>query len=95
MKDSISAFRTTQMMITGAFEVYHYREPYSKSLNFHNHAPQTVLRLHTLISAFLANVCSARENHVDHTLLILCAVEENILRVRRFPNGTYSGYIQS
>lgn len=37
MKDNISAFRTTQMMITGAFEVYHYREPYFKSLNFHNH----------------------------------------------------------
>ncbi len=37
MKDNISAFRTTQMMITGAFEVYHYREPYFKSLDFHNH----------------------------------------------------------
>lgn len=28
--------------------------------------------------------------NINHTLLTLCAVEENILRVRRFPNGAYS-----
>ena len=33
----ISSFKTTQVMIAGNFEVYHYREPYFKSLDFHTH----------------------------------------------------------
>lgn len=37
MEEKISAFRTSQVMISGNFEVYHYREPYFKSLDFHTH----------------------------------------------------------
>ncbi len=36
-EEGISRFRTTQLMITSDFEVYHYREPYFKSLDFHSH----------------------------------------------------------
>ena len=34
---NISAFRATQSMYTKTFEVYHYRDPYFKSLDFHSH----------------------------------------------------------
>lgn len=37
MKDKISAFKPTQVMLAGDFEVYHYREPYFKPLDFHSH----------------------------------------------------------
>lgn len=36
-EESISRFKTTQLMITSDYEVYHYREPYFKSLDFHSH----------------------------------------------------------
>ena len=35
--DRISDFRTTQLMIAGDFEAYHYRAPYFQSLDFHTH----------------------------------------------------------
>lgn len=37
MQDAISIFTTTQVMMTTSFEVYHYREPYFKPLDFHTH----------------------------------------------------------
>lgn len=37
MHEKISEFKSTQVMITGNFEAYHYREPYFKSLDFHTH----------------------------------------------------------
>ena len=37
MRERISSFNKTQMMISDNFEVYHYREPYFKSLDFHSH----------------------------------------------------------
>lgn len=35
--NDISEFKPTQMMITNDFEIYHYRQPYFNSLDFHNH----------------------------------------------------------
>lgn len=37
MMDSISAFKTTQVMLTNEFEIYHYRETFFKPIDFHNH----------------------------------------------------------
>ena len=33
----ISKFKSSQVMIAGEFEAYHYCEPYSKTLDFHTH----------------------------------------------------------
>ncbi len=37
MQHDISAFQSTQVMMTSRFEVYHYRAPYFKSLDVHSH----------------------------------------------------------
>lgn len=37
MKNDISVFRSTQEMVNPEFELYHYREPYFRPLDFHAH----------------------------------------------------------
>lgn len=37
IKDDISPFKAAQTMKNDSFELYHYREPYFKSLDFHAH----------------------------------------------------------
>lgn len=34
---SVQSFKTTQLMIKSDYELFHYREPYFKSLDFHTH----------------------------------------------------------